>query len=582
MRRMTRYRIGPLGAAAAAAAALIAFGTAPAASAGPAAASSRPVLGSYHHLVVIYEENHSFDNLYGGWGSVNGQPVDGRSDADLAHTLQVKQDGQTYACLLQIDPNLAAPPLSTRCNDDANGTTITSHFPNRPFAIDDYIKPTDTTCPQPGSYSAVLKGTGLPGGCTADLVHRFYQEQYQLDGGRQDRYTTGSDAVGLTQGYYRTKNLPIYRYLHSTGAPRYVIADRFFQGAFGGSFLNHQFLVAAAAPTVPGAVSDGSAADLHSVLDTNGFPKAYPLYTPTVAGVRDGPLTQACNQPTTRAGLACGDYAVNTIQPQYQPYAPGTPDASRLPVVDDRTTAKNIGDTMSDKGVSWAWYAGGWDNAAGNVGGRGWTNGHTSGTCTDPDTATGATYPNCPDTYFQYHHQPLNYYARYAPGAPDRAAHLKDEKDFLAVAHRGALPQVSFIKPVGEENEHPGYASETNGSQHLVTLLKSIAASPQAKDTLVVVTYDEFGGQWDHVSPPGQTAGGQTTTGPHDQWGPGTRVPALVISPSLPHSGVDSAPHDTTSIMATIEHAYHLPALTSRDATVSDLGSALRAAGVSP
>ena len=54
-------------------------------------------------------------------------------------------------------------------------------------------------------------GQGEPGGCTRDLAHRFYPEQYQLDGGRQDRYVTGSDAVGLTMGTYRTRRLPIYR-----------------------------------------------------------------------------------------------------------------------------------------------------------------------------------------------------------------------------------------------------------------------------------------------------------------------------------------------------------------------------------
>ena len=54
----------------------------------------------------------------------------------------------------------------------------------------------------------MLNGTGLPGGCTRDLVHRFYQEQYQIDGGKQDRYVTGSDAVGLTMGTYNTSNCP--------------------------------------------------------------------------------------------------------------------------------------------------------------------------------------------------------------------------------------------------------------------------------------------------------------------------------------------------------------------------------------
>ena len=75
---------------------------------------------------------------------------------------------------------------------------------------------------------------------------------------------------------------------------------------------------------------------------------------------------------------------------------------------------------------------------------------------------------------------------------------------------------------------------------------------------MVIVTYDEFGGQWDHVSPPGQ--GG--TAGPHDQWGPGTRIPALVISPFLRgNEVVDHTQYDTTSILATIEERYGLAPL---------------------
>ena len=67
----------------------------------------------------------------------------------------------------------------------------------------------------------------------------------------------------------------------------------------------------------------------------------------------------------------------------------------------------------------------------------------------------------------------------------------------------GNLPTVSFVKPYGAENEHPGYASANSGSMHLVDLIKAVENGPQADDTLIVVTYDEFGGQWDHVSPPG-------------------------------------------------------------------------------
>jgi phospholipase C len=57
--------------------------------AGPAAAAHNGPLGNYKHLVVIYEENHSFDNLYGTWGDVNGQHVTGLADADAAHTTQL-------------------------------------------------------------------------------------------------------------------------------------------------------------------------------------------------------------------------------------------------------------------------------------------------------------------------------------------------------------------------------------------------------------------------------------------------------------------------------------------------------------
>src|SRR3954467_11954733 len=277
------------------------------------------------HIVVVYEENHSFDNLYGGW-----EGVEGLTAADAAHTTQVDQNGRPFGCLLQNDVNLAPPALPATCTDGA----IASAFPNRPFTIDQFIAPTDTTCPAPGVFAAngVLKGSGEPGGCTRDLVHRFYNEQYQIDGGRQDRYVAGSDAVGLTMGHYDTRQLPIYQYLHSEGAPNYVIADHFFQAAFGGSFLNHQYLVAARAPIDTDPTQLSGAGDLHSVVDANGFPTTYPQYTPTTPGVHDRQLTQACG-PTANPAVKCGDYAVNTMQPANAPRGGG----AVLPLVDSST-----------------------------------------------------------------------------------------------------------------------------------------------------------------------------------------------------------------------------------------------------
>jgi acid phosphatase len=514
-------------------------------------------------VVVIYEENHSFDNLYGGW-----EGVDGLEGADAAHTTQVGQAGVPYTCLRQNDPSLTSPsPLPPTCTDSTTSTTFQSAFTNAPFTIDQYIPPTATTCPNgvPG---------GAPGGCTRDLVHRFYQEPYQLDGGRQDRYVTGSDAIGLTMGVYDTTALPIYSYLHSKHHPRYAIADRFFQSAFGGSFLNHQWLIAARTPTWPGALNDASANDLHSVVDVNGMPVNYPLYvSPLGSAVKDLALTASCSppagRPATPPGFVCGDYAVNTIQPPYQPYSPGTALARRLPA----QTAPTIGDRLSAAGIDWAWYSGGWSNADGDIGGPGWTNGDGT-TCTDPNTQAGATAPNCPNRLFQYHHQPFNYYFSFRPNTQERERHLLDEQEFLADAADSSkecrLKQVSFIKPLGPENEHPGYASEHAGSTHLVDLLQAIEGSRCAKNTMVIVTYDEFGGQWDHVSPPGQG----TAAGPHDEWGPGTRIPALVVSPRLQGwFSVDHTEHDTTSILSTIEHRFGLDPLSTRDAAAPDLRS---------
>ena len=508
-------------------------------------------LDQIKHIVVIYEENHSFDNLYGGWEGVNG-----RSNADAAHTTQVAQDGTAYGCLLQNDVNLTSPPLSVTCNDAAHG--VASHFTNDPFSIEAFLPPDARTCPQPGVFAAnglTPSPANLPGGCTRDIVHRFYQEQYQLNKGQQNRYTTGSDAVGLTQGYYDTRALPIYKYLHSAGHPKYAIADDFFQAAFGGSFLNHQWLIAAASPTWPGAPVAN-----HSIIDSNGMPTGYPLYTPTGA-VLDRQLTQLC--PSAVPNRACGDYAVNTIQPAYQPFK-GAP---QLPP----QTGTTIGDELSAAGVSWAWYSGGWSNADGDVGAPGWTNGSVTGVCGDPDSSPNPAWPYCPNKVFQFHHQPFNYYANYAPGTPGRT-HLRDEQELIdLIDHSGSqckLDSVSFDKPIGLENEHPGYTSESRGSNHLVELLQSIEGSACAKDTMVIVTYDEFGGQWDHVPSPGQ--GG--TPGPHDLWGPGSRVPALILAPRLRGNfALDNTQYDTTSILVTIEQRFGLAPLSSRDAAVNSL-----------
>src|SRR6202043_79619 len=162
--------------------------------------------------------------------------------------------------------------------------------------------------------------------------------------------------------------------------------------------------------------------------------------------VSDPAGTRAC--PTSPAsdpnpGLACGNYAVNTIQPTYQP-------TSSNPIKLPPQTGRTIGDELSAAGVSWAWYSGGWSNADGDVGAPGWTNGTVPGVCADTDSSPNPVWPYCPNKVFQFHHQPFNYYANYAPGTTARS-HLQDEQAFINLAQSSAktckLNSVSFIKP---------------------------------------------------------------------------------------------------------------------------------------
>jgi phospholipase C len=226
-------------------------------------------------------------------------------------------------------------------------------------------------------------------------------------------------------------------------------------------------------------------------------------------------------------------YAVNTVQPFYHPYEADTADKDRMPP----QTLSTIGDRLSDSGVSWAWYAGGWNDA---LAGK-------------------------PDKNFQFHHQPFVYFQRYADGTPEKAEHLKDEDDFLASLDEGTLPAVSFVKPIGEENEHPGYSTVTEGEQHAADLIERVKNSPQWGDSAIVVTYDEFGGFYDHVAPPVV-----------DRWGPGSRVPTLIISPHARKGFVDHTLYDTTSILKFIEWRYGLEPLADRDANANNLIAAFQ------
>ena len=196
------------------------------------------------------------------------------------------------------------------------------------------------------------------------------------------------------------------------------------------------------------------------------------------------------------------------------------------------------------KGVSWTWYSGAWQAAL--------------------DGNRAGPVPN-----FQFHHQPFNYYATMAPGTAARAGHLKDGGldgvEFIKAIDTGTLPHVAFYKPQGNLNEHGGYADVLSGDRHIADVIGHLQRSPQWAHMLVVVTYDENGGFWDHVAPP-----------KGDRWGPGTRVPAIIVSPFAKKGFVDHTLYDTSSILRFVTKRFDLaplPGLGLRDAAMATHGA---------
>ena len=98
---------------------------------------------------------------------------------------------------------------------------------------------------------------------TRDLYHRFFENQMQIDGGDNDMFAAIADSGGLVMGHYDGSTMALWQL-----AKQYTLADNWFMGAFGGSFLNHQYLICACAPEYPNA-DTAAAKPTIAVLETN-------------------------------------------------------------------------------------------------------------------------------------------------------------------------------------------------------------------------------------------------------------------------------------------------------------------------
>jgi acid phosphatase len=369
----------------------------------------------------------------------------------------------------------------------------------------------------------------------------FYTHRAQINEGKNDRFVAFKDVLGwtdpggLTMGYYGQDAMS-HTYLWKL-ARRYTLLDNFFQGAFGGSFLNHFWLICACAPewTDP-PKPDPNGDNIYSKLDGRDPARRGDLQ---IKGDRIIIDRHEPNAPD-------GNYAVNTVQSVLLNSDPkGT---KYLPSQDKET----IGDVLirkleptKDSRPSWAWYSGGWNLAKMQF--------------NNPFAMSDSDKAELTRLDFQYHHQPFAYFDRFNP-KDGLTPHLKDRSDLIAAIKGRSLPPVAFYKPAGLENEHPNYSDIKEGDDEVCTIVETMKKYYKG-NYLIVITFDEFGGFYDHVAPPSDKTNGQA-----DFFGPGSRVPAILVSPYAkrkPGDNVDSNVFETTSILKLIQERYELDDLPS-------------------
>ncbi len=306
-------------------------------------------------IVVIYAENRAFDNLYGNFpGARNLSEVLDRDGHPLpAYHPQLDRDGSVLSVL---------PPSWGGVTAAGVRPVVTQQqsvgLPNAPYSIEHAFTP----------QSQVSLSTAT---VTRDLWHRFFEHQMQIDGGKNDGYAAWSDAGGLALGHYDYSRSALYAL-----AREFVLADNFFQGAFGGSFLNHQYLICACAPEYPGADTAAAKPSI-AVLEKDAagryLPRLKTAATPPASAL-DQPPTFAKSgdiapaQLFWRRQVLRGEHHAASLSAEPQQAGGQGRELRRMRIRTIRPRCRRKPSAPSAmrwmrRGIAWAWYAGAWNAA---------------------------------------------------------------------------------------------------------------------------------------------------------------------------------------------------------------------------
>jgi phospholipase C len=537
------------------------------------------------HLVVIFQENVSFDHYFGTYpkaANTSGESFKAAKNTPSVNGLANTKGGGGTGNLLTNNPN-----------KDSGGNTVNPRRYN-PATINDIL--------------------------TCDQDHGYADEQKAFDGGKMDKFVTSvGTATGKSSTGQPCNASDVMNYYDGntvTGlwnyAQQYAMSDNSFGTTFGPSSPGAINLVSGDTGNV-GKTINGADTNGDTIADGKGglslISDAQPYYDDcstrdavTMTGQNVGDLLNADGlswgwfqggfRPTTTFATATGGaQATNVFTP-------------------DQFKGKFAVAPASDQGLCNAVHPVG--AAIGGTGG----------------TVAGPTNYGNKDDYIP-HHEPFQYYASTANphhlppaslasigtdtqttvgGTPqfDTANHQYDTSDFDslvgAIAHGylspDHLPAVSFLKAPGYEDGHAGYSNPLDEQQFVVNEINALENTPDWSSTAVVVSYDDSDGWYDHlysgvhnasntslVAPPpgpqdfltGAGLCGDATLNPplageNGRCGYGPRLPLLVISPWAKHNAVDHTLTDQSSILKFVEDNWRLPKIAgSTDAIAGTL-----------
>jgi phospholipase C len=238
---------------------------------------------------------------------------------------------------------------------------------------------------------------------------------------------------------------------------------------------------------------------------------------------------------------------------------PGTPGSacSLAPTIAKYEGQPTIASLLQDAGKTFHVYAEGYADAVA-----------AGDDCASPPSDCGLHVGIYPCIY-DASDIPFLYYAQHA----DDPDFVQDYSRFEEDLAGGTLPDVSFVKAVGYHSEHPGYKDTiSDGMTFVDDLVQAVETSCYKDDTLILVTWDEGGGYFDHVSPPPDST--------VDNQPYGTRVPLLAIGRFAKKGAVSHVEMEHSSVVKFLEYVYlggKTGQLGGRDAVVNNLGSLLDA-----